>query len=45
MKILFTKKTFSMQVLQWWINMQQQHISRGENPCQKRYESYAAMTI
>jgi hypothetical protein len=23
-----------MQVLQWWIKLQQQHISRAEDPCQ-----------
>jgi hypothetical protein len=33
MKIFFAKRTFSRQVLQWWINLQQQHIARGENPC------------
>jgi hypothetical protein len=33
MKIFFVKRTFSKQVLQWWINLQQQHIARGGNPC------------
>jgi hypothetical protein len=33
MKIFFAKITFSMQVLQWWIKLQQQHIARGEDPC------------
>jgi hypothetical protein len=32
-KIFFAKRTFSMQVLQWWIYLQQQHIARGEDPC------------
>jgi hypothetical protein len=25
--IFFAKRTFSMHVLQWWINLQQQHIA------------------
>jgi hypothetical protein len=29
-KIFFGKENFSMQVLQWWINLQQQHIARCE---------------
>jgi hypothetical protein len=33
MKIFFSNRTFSRQVLQWWINLQQQHIARGGNPC------------
>jgi hypothetical protein len=33
MKIFFSKRSFSRQVLQWWINLQQQHIARGGNPC------------
>jgi hypothetical protein len=32
MKIFFGKQTFSKQVLKWWINLQQQHIARGEDP-------------
>jgi hypothetical protein len=32
MKIFFVKRTFSKQVLKWWINLQQQHIARGEDP-------------
>jgi hypothetical protein len=33
MKIFFSKRTFSKQLLQWWINLQQQHIARGRDPC------------
>jgi hypothetical protein len=33
MKIFFAKRTFSRQVLQWWIYLQQQHIARGGNSC------------
>jgi hypothetical protein len=31
---ILCKENFSMQVLQWWINLQQQHIARGEDPGQ-----------
>jgi hypothetical protein len=34
MKIFFAKRTFSKQVLKWWINLQQQHIASGDEPCQ-----------
>jgi hypothetical protein len=34
MKIFFAKRTFSKHVLQWWINLQQQHIARGGDPYQ-----------
>jgi hypothetical protein len=34
MKIFLAKTTFSKQVLQWWINLQRQHIARGGDPCQ-----------
>jgi hypothetical protein len=34
MKIFFVKRTFSKKVLKWWINLQQQHIARGGDPCQ-----------
>jgi hypothetical protein len=34
MKIFFAKRTFSKKVLQWWINLQQQHIARCGDPCQ-----------
>jgi hypothetical protein len=33
-KNFLAKKTFSKQVLQWWINLQQQHIARGQDSCQ-----------
>jgi hypothetical protein len=33
MKIFFAKRTFSKQVLKWWINLQQQHIASGDEPC------------
>jgi hypothetical protein len=33
MKIFFAKSIFSKQVLQWWINLQQQQIARGEDSC------------
>jgi hypothetical protein len=33
MKIFFTKRTFSKHVLKWWINLQQQHIASGDEPC------------
>jgi hypothetical protein len=36
MKIFFAKRTFSKQVLKWLINLQQQHIARGEDPCRTR---------
>lgn len=31
-KIFFIKRIFSKQVLHWWINLQQQHIDRSEDP-------------
>jgi hypothetical protein len=34
MKILFTKRKFSKQVLMWWINLQQQNIASDEDSCQ-----------
>jgi hypothetical protein len=34
MKIFFAKRTFSKNVLKWWINLQQQHNARGGEPCQ-----------
>jgi hypothetical protein len=33
MKIFFTKRTFSNQVLKWRTNLQQQHIASGDEPC------------
>jgi hypothetical protein len=33
MKIFFTKRTFSKQVLKWRTNLQQQHIASGDEPC------------
>jgi hypothetical protein len=33
MKIFFAKRTFSKHVLKWWINLQQQHIASGDEPC------------
>jgi hypothetical protein len=33
MKIFFVERTFSRHVLQWLINLQQQHIAKGGNPC------------
>jgi hypothetical protein len=34
MKNFFANRTFSKQVLQLWINLQQQNIARGGDPCQ-----------
>jgi hypothetical protein len=34
MKVFFAKRTFSKKVLKWWINLYQQHIARGGDPCQ-----------
>jgi hypothetical protein len=33
MKIFFVKWIFSKQVSKWWINLQQQHIASGDEPC------------
>jgi hypothetical protein len=33
MKIFFAKRIFSKHVLKWWINLQQQHIASGDEPC------------
>jgi hypothetical protein len=33
MKIFCAKRTFSKQVFKWWINLQQQHIASGDEPC------------
>ena len=33
MKMHFVKRTFSKHVLQWWLELQQGHIARGEKHC------------
>jgi hypothetical protein len=41
MKTFFAKRIFSRQVLQWWINLQQQHITRAEDP----YRTWTGMKV